>query len=258
MFSLVKWYCDVVNDAGTGAILYSARLRWGLLRASYASIQYFAPATAPVEQATHRRVAMPRLEGDVLRWSNAPLRVEGRWLRDAPAIARLLAQGPDGTVQWCCHMPRARAEVQVGEARLEGLGYAETLHLTVPPWKLGLETLHWGRHLSPAHWVVWIEWLGGYERRWVWLDGQEQPTARLSDGGIRGLSDDRHLVLGSAHDLRDRAVLTTIRGPLPSLARRLSGRLGRLREHKRLASSSIVRQNCPLDYGWTVYEDVTW
>jgi hypothetical protein len=258
MFLLVKWYGDVVTDQGTGAIVYAAQLRWGLLCVRYAATLVVAPGSAPREAATRRRVELPRQDGHIVTWRNASLRIAGTWLRDAQPIEHRLTHGSGGTLEWTCHMPRARASVQIGDTRLDGLGYVESLRLFVPPWKMPFRTLRWGRHVSTTHWLVWIDWAGGEERRWVWLDGVEQPAAVLADDGLQGLTESRQLHFGPGRNVRDRAVLATIRGPLPALARRLAGPLARMHERKRLAPSSIVQMGRPLDYGWSIYEEVAW
>lgn len=191
MFQLEKWYGDVATsqEAGACAILYSARLHWGPMRLGYAATIHLSadrPA-APREATTWRGGALPLLDGDRITWRNAPLRVTADWRRDAPAIARRLANGPDGEIDWTCHFPRARAGVRIGSDRLEGLGYVERLRLTIPPWKLPFRALRWGRHLSADHYLVWIDWSGGDTRRWVWLDGVEQPAATVGEHGVAGL-----------------------------------------------------------------------
>ena len=258
MFLLDKWYCDVVTDQGSGAILYAARLRWGPFRVGYAAFLCLADGTAPREQATRRHVVLPERDGDVATWSNRSLHIEGRWWRDAPPVERRLAEGPDGTIEWMCHMPRARASVHIGDAQLAGLGYVERLRLSIPPWKLPFRTLRWGRYLSSRHWLVWIDWDGSHSRRWAWLDGVEQPGAAFSADGLVGLDDDRQLVHEEGRDIRDQPVLATLRGPLPALARRLAGALERSHEHKRLAHGSILQAGRPVDRGWSVYEEVAW
>jgi hypothetical protein len=130
--------------------------------------------------------------------------------------------------------------VQIGDARLEGLGYLERLRLTVRPWKLPFRTLHWGRHLSAEHSLVWIDWRGGEERCWVWLDGVEQAGAAVQDDGVTGLADGAELRWNGGRDLRDRRLLA------------------RWHEHKRLSPSAITMRGRPLDHGWTVHEVVTW
>lgn len=258
MFLLDKWYLDVVTDEGAAAICYAARYRWGLARGGYASVLYAAPGVGALEQATRRHVEWPREDRDTITWRSGPLQVLGRWRRDAAPIARGLLDEPADAVHWTCHMPRARASVQLADATLEGLGYIESLRLRMPPWKLPISSLHWGRHTSSRHSLVWIEWTGAEERRWVWLDGMLQPAAILPDGGLSGLEDGGSLRLEPFRDLRDSPVLSTIGGLLPSLARRLAGPLGRMHERKHLARSAIVRDGRPLDQGWTVHEEVTW
>jgi hypothetical protein len=257
-FLLRKWYLDIVTDQGVAAIFYAARLNWGLVRTGYASALYAAPGEAPHEQATHRQIEWPREENDAITWHSRPLGVQGSWRRDAAPIERTLADDPAGSIQWTCHMPRARVIAHVGDACLEGLGYVESLCLTVPPWKLPFRILRWGRHASSRHSVVWIEWTGADQRRWVWLDGLLQPAAMLADAGLSGLEGGSALRLEPHRDLRDRPVLSTIGGPLPTLARRLAGPLGRMHERKHLARSVIVSNGRELDQGWTVHEEVTW
>jgi len=258
MFLLVKWYCDVVTDQGSGVILYAARLRWGPVRMGYAATLFFPGGTAVREKATYRGVELPHFEGDVVTWRSERLGTLGRWCREVPPIERCLAQGPHGSIEWKCHMPRARGAVQIGDACLDGLGYVECLRLSIPPSRLPFRQLRWGRHVSPQRWLVWIDWAGGDEKRWVWLDGLDQPAAVVSDHGVQDLSEGRQLVLEEGRDLRDRPVLATIGVPWPALTRRLAGPLGRMHEQKRLARSSIVRAGEPIDHGWTVYEEVVW
>jgi hypothetical protein len=258
MFQLDKWYLDVVTEAGAAAFFYAARLRWGLLRYGYASAFYAAPGAAPHELATRRHIEWPSEDQDTITWHSAPLRVLGRWRRAAAPIARSLVDDPADALHWTCHMPRAHASTQVGDTQLEGLGYVESLRLSVPPWKLPMRTLRWGRHASAGHSVLWIEWTGADERRWVWLDGALQPAATLTGAGLSGLEDGSALRLDPDRDLRDGPLLATIGGPLPGLARRLAGPLGRIHERKHLSRSALVREGRQLDQGWSVHEEVTW
>ena len=216
------------------------------------------PATGPArEAATLRRVAAPRPEGDAITWHNASLDAAASWRRDAPPIERCLFQGAAGEIAWTCHMARARATVQIGDAQLAGLGYIESLRLSVPPWRLPFRTLRWGRHLSAEHCLVWIAWTGGDERCWVWLDGREQPGAAPHDDGVRGLEDGRELSWHDARDVRNQPLLATIGGPLPALARRFARRLAQPHERKRLAASAVEQAGRSLDRGWSVFEEVT-
>lgn len=257
MFELHKWYLDLITDDGTAAIFYAARLRAGSLRVAYAAT-LLAERSAERESATLRDVALPGLDGDVATWESGPLQVRGRWCRDAPAIERTLADGPDGAILWTCHMPRARASVDLGGRRLEGLGYVESLRLTVAPWRLPFHALRWGRHTSSAHSLVWIDWDAGERGRWVWLDGVEQPGAVPCEAGVRLSAVGAELRLQERRVVRDRRVFATISDILPDAARRLAGPLAGMHERKWLSRSAVVGAESPPDRGWTLHETVTW
>ena len=259
MFLLRKWYLDLITSDGTVLILYAARLRWRTLRLGYASVLHAAPAEPRWEEATIRRVEEPRLQGNVLRWQSDMLQVRGLWRRDTPPIRRTLARGRDGVIQWTCHMPRARASVTCRDAALDGVGYVESLRLTILPWKLPFRTLRWGRHASDRHSLVWIDWggAGRDHRRWVWFDGHEEYDTALTESGLSGLAGGGELHLEGSRDVRDRRVLATLTDVVPALAR-LVGPLAGMHEHKQVDRSSIVRAGQPLDHGWTLHEVVTW
>lgn len=250
VFLLEKWYADVVTAQGQGAIVYAARLRWGPLRIAYGATLVFSEGHARRVKTTVRRVALPWLDRDVATWQNAALGVEARWCRDAEPIESYLADGPDGAIRWQCHMPRAVARVQIGDAAFNGLGYVEQLELTIPPAKLPFRggALCWGRYLSHRHAVVWIEWTGADPRQWVWLDGVEQYSL---DSGWR-------LVLHESRVIRDQPLLATIRVPFPKLARRLARTLNAAREHKRLSHATLLNDASPVDEGWAIHEEVLW
>lgn len=257
MFRLLKWYLDVITDQGTVLILYAARVHWGRVRVGYASVLHASDVGPPREEGTIRRVEQPRLRGDVLTWQNEPLGICGRWQRDAPPIRRTLARGPDGAIRWTCHMPRARATVQCGDVAISGLGYVESLRLTIPPSKLPFRTLRWGRHVSLQHSLIWIDWAGGDDRRWVWLDGEEQPAATLTDAALSGLTGGGELRLHGAREVRDRQVLGSLTDVAPALTRRIAGGIAGMHEHKQVSRSSIVRGGQALDHGWALHEVVT-
>ena len=257
MFSLQKWYLDVVTRRGDVVILYAARLRWGALRVGYGSALEDRVDGTHRDVSTRRVDAPTRTEGGV-GWQNGALEVAGRWCLDVPPFGRTLASTPGGVIRWTCHVPRARASVRVGDVTYHGLGYIEHLRLTIPPWQLPFDALRWGRHISDRHSLVWIDWRGPQRQSWVWLDGGEQHEAIVTDGGVSGLADGAELCLQGGRDVVKRDVLAAFTGLLPGLARRLAGRLTGLHEHKRIEPSAIVRAGERQDAGWTLREVVTW
>jgi hypothetical protein len=195
----------------------------------------------------------------LLAWTSASLAQHGEWRGlDAP-IERTLLTSPAGAIEWSCVMPRARASVVTASGRHEGLGYAERLRLTLPPWAFPFHTLRWGRHLSADHAVVWIEWDGEQSMRATWLDGVPQPDAHVLATGVAGLTNQRALRWHGARDLSRRAVGATISRVAPALAARVAGRLATMQEHKQLSRSSLIdASGRALDEGWAIHEVVTW
>ena len=259
MFSLHKWYLDLVTSRGDVVILYAARLRWGAFGVGYASALEDTSDGVHREVGTIGPVQSPRRRGDELTWRNGTLDVEGHWQRESPSVRRrILASTPHGTIRWACHMPRARATARVGGVTHEGWGYVESLSLTIPPWKLPFDELRWGRYASDRHSLVWIDWRGSAPRSWVWLDGEEQLEAVVTDASISGLAGGAELHFRNGRDIVDRNVLASLTSVVPRLTRRAWGRLGAMHEHKRVDSSSIVGGGERPDTGWTLHEVVTW
>jgi len=258
MFTLDKWYLDLVTHEGIALIGYAAELRWHALHLRYAAVLEGHPGAPPRERATIRTLSPPELAGDRLAWRCEPLHLRGEWQAQAPAFETTLLDGPAGTITWSCLMPRAFASVESGSGRYEGLGYVERLRLTLPPWDLPFRALRWGRHLSVGHALVWIEWDGELTRRWAWLDGRLQPSARVAGDGVEGLENGVALRWQQGRDLSRRSVIETLRNAAPSAVGRLAGRLGAMDEHKRLSRSTLVADGTVLDEGWAIHEEVTW
>jgi hypothetical protein len=258
MFQLSKWYLDLATPDGTAVICYAARLRWGPVHLRYASILLDIPGARPEEAVTVRRVERPVIDRGMLRWRSETLDVHGEWRRQQPAIRETLLRGGAGAVRWSCRMPLAAAQVQWGRRRFAGLGYVESLGMTVAPTRLPFRTLRWGRHLSQEHSLVWIDWIGEVSGRWIWLDGVRQQGATFSDDGMIHLTGGRGLRLRDSRDIRDRLVLPSVGAVLPGMASRWAGSLGTLREHKMVARSALYQDQVSLDSGWTVHEIVTW
>ena len=258
MFTLDKWYLDLVTDDGTALIGYAAELRWHAFDLHYAALLESQPGATPHEHATIRKVKPPELAGDHLTWVCEPLRVSGEWLRLAPPVGETLLDSPAGTIEWSCLLPRARASLEVGGRRHEGLGYVERLHLTIAPWEFPFRALRWGRHLSGAHALVWIEWDGEVSRRWAWLDGRFQPSARVAPGGVTGLEKGMELRWDADRDVRRRSVVEALREMAPALVRGMTGRIGTMDEHKQLSRSALTANGRMLDSGWVIHEEVTW
>ena len=258
-FTVDKWYLDLVTYDGAVLVAYAVDVRWLGLTMRLTSRLIVGPDGRRDERSSRQDPSWPLLDGGRLSWASEALGLDGTWLAlDAP-IARTLAASPAGVLDWTCDMPRARATVAAGMSGYEGFGYAEHLHLTLPPWALPFSTLRWGRHISGRHGIVWIERDGADCLRDIWIDGEPAPQARVVPDGVVGLPEDRALCWQAGRDLVRRSVGDAVARVAPTLSQALGGRLSSMREHKQLSASSLVdASGRPIDAGWAVHEEVTW
>jgi hypothetical protein len=156
-FFLHKWYLDAVDANGQFFIGYWATLRWGWLRLHYHGY-LLQLGTQPVQRMNRfHSIAPPQLTGERLNWQVQGIR--GTWHRTVAPIQERLLETEAGCVDWMAHQPRARVTFKLSdETQLTGLGYVEELRMTLPPWKLPIQRLHWGRSLAEDHAAVWIRW----------------------------------------------------------------------------------------------------
>ena len=256
MFLLNKWYLDLTTADGTVVICYAARLRWGPVRTRFASVLLAPPGARPDEAVSVRHVERPRVDDGVVSWHSTALDLHGEWHRLQPAIRQTLLRDHTGAIRWSCRMPLAAAELRWGSRRFTGLGYVESLGMTLPPTQLPFHTLRWGRHLSPEHSLVWIDWSGDVSGQWVWLDGIRQHDVTFGDDGSIQLPGGQRLELHDSREIRSHSVLPSLVTVLPGVAQHMAGSLAILHEHKMVARSALHRGAMPLDSGWTVHEIV--
>ena len=256
-FSLTKWYLDVVTDEGTTLIAYAASVRWGELHVEHASTLLSRGSAPALEQRVWSDVRMPSIEDGALRFADVRLRMTGEWRNGTPALDTTLLDDVAGRLHWHCVHPNALATVDVGGETLLGRGYAECLTMTRLPRLLPLRRLVWGRYTSSAHSAVWIGWSGFEPRQWVWLDGAEQPGVVVSEDGLCDSVNRWAIRAMRERTLCDRQALRLHARSLAAL-RPVLGRLGQLREIKRLGRGILLRDGIQVDEGWVVQEVVTW
>lgn len=257
MFILDKWYLDLVTPDGGVCIGYAARINWGALRFNFASL-LTSPATEPASERSTVRGATEPTEGPgAVSWVNDAVGIAGIWTGTDPIEARLI-ETPAGTIDWRCLAPKAEVSLQVGDRTWAGLGYAEHLQLSIPPWALPFNRLLWGRFVSPRHTVIWIEWTGGTHHRWVWMDGVLQPEAIPTLRGVHHLGHGASVTWRASRDLRNQSVLGWLGEQLPGVAKRLTGRLDAMHEHKMVSPALLSGLEPEPEPGWTIHEEVRW
>ena len=183
-FTLTKWYFDCVAPDGRAVIGHWASLARRRLALTWQNVALYEPGQPPVRRSSLVSEPAPEVAGDTITWHAPALAcVMGVRSRQRPFEAQLL-DGDAGLVEWRAEAPAAVVSVELsGFAPVCGPGYAERIVITVPPWRLPIRELRWGRWLDAAasRSVVWIDWRGDSPRTWVFVDGGRAPSATVTD-----------------------------------------------------------------------------
>ena len=257
--TLKKWYLDLVADDGEVRIAYVAELELGPLRLGYESLLRAGRDRPPQSQTLFRSAVEPSIGHDSLSWHSPALSVEGRWQFTSAPLRRSVLRAPEGRVDWHCLAPGARVSMIDREESLSGLGYAECLTLTIPPWRLPIEELHWGRFVAQDCSLVWIDWRGSHAFRCVVLDGEELAGARVSREGV--FDESRQIGLEFSEPMVLRAGTlggTALTGLPTSLKRALPTKVLSIDERKWRARGTLRRPGRANVTGWVIHEVVTW
>jgi hypothetical protein len=205
-FTLTKWYCDCVAPDGRVVIAYWASLTWRHLALTWQNVVHYETGTPPVRRSSLTSAPPPDVGEDVITWRAPALGCEIEvQLRQRSIEERLLDDGT-GVVEWRAEAPAAVVSVHLrGFAPLKGPGYADRVLLTVPPWRLPIRELRWGRWIDAAsiRSVVWIDWRGESPRTWVFVDGRMAPSAVVSDDGVS--AGEVHVAIGNRRTLETMA-----------------------------------------------------
>ena len=253
-FSLVKWYMDCVSDSGEAAILYCADLRWRGVHASLGSL-LIAPADQPPLTTTSLGRFTISTSPEQISVNHHRLKVGGQWQSASPPFQSAVYQGPGGSVVWNCIQPRSVVSVCTPHGDQMGLGYAECLSITIPPWHLPLRELRWGRFVSNDHSLAWIDWQGPYSRKLAVLDSRECILESVSESQV--VAGDASLQIAPGRALRSGRLSSTILPGASALRRLFPRSLFNVDEQKTLSPGSLTISGQAYS-GWTIHEVVKW
>lgn len=99
--------------------------------------------------------------------------------------------------------------------------------MSIAPWALPFQELRWGRFTGSGRSVVWIDWRGGLERRWLFVDGEAVKAHLLEADGVAWPTGRLEIQPGVV--VREASIGRTLAGPL---ARLLPRRIGQALETK--------------------------
>lgn len=273
---LEKWYADAITPDGDVLVVLLTAVRvagaWfgrvtaDLARSDGATVRGDAPASRIAGGLGWLRFGPARIEGDVLVWSTPGLSGELTVRPRAEAVTMrdpLVASGHHA-LGWAVEAPDADVAGELrwpGASRsLAGRGYRDRVWTDIPPWRLPLRTLRWGRAVTASHATTWIdaETLAG-RLRWRWEDGVVLPGGRVPAGAGEGVGNEPDATDVPGLSLGARRVLVDARvADIPSL------RLGPLRGLLRWLSRDVrqTRWSAPVwwrgEAGWAVHEEVAW
>jgi hypothetical protein len=252
-FSLAKWYLDCVTDAGEAVIVYATELGWHGARLHLTSVLRGAEgdvrtqtsmAQCRITQAHGRISAEAQKEG-----------VAGVWLADGVGCERTIYETEVGRVQWKCLQPKSKVHLRVDDCVKMGLGYAECLILTVPPWKLPLNELRWGRFVSARDSLVWVDWKGTYSTRFALLNGETCQLTHATNYEV--LAGPAKLRIHAGFALRKGRLKRTILPEVPMLKKLLPDSLFRVEEAKWCSRGEMSCED-RISTGWVIHEVVHW
>jgi len=255
-FLLSKWYLDCLDPNGNGTIVYAAELRWKTLRMRYASTLILAGGKVEIASSIRNCPLPERSDGKiVLRLPH--LGVAGVWEGFAPPVEHVIFEDNSGSVLWNCLQPAARVELSLRGRTSSGLGYAELLQISVPPWRLPLDELHWGRFISESDSLVWIDWRGSYSRRLLLHNAKETEVDSITEEEVRGAGGQLCLSLDRGLVLRSGKLGKTVFPSIRRLARAIP--LSMLQVHEtKWRSHGALRLGGNSASGWAIHEIVRW
>lgn len=253
-FSLTKWYFDCVATDGRAVIGYWASLAWHNVALTWQNVTLYEAGRPPVSRSSLVSASLPEVVGDTITWCAPALGcVAGIESQQPPIEERLLASDA-GIVDWRAEAPAAVVTFKLdGCTPVHGPGYAERIFISIPPWRLPIRELRWGRWIDLAahRSVVWIDWRGDSPRTWVFVDGIKAPAAVVTDEII--CADGMKIVLGERRTLHARA-FAEIASTIPPLHAVVPKSLLALRETKWCSAGTLLERGAAEQTGCAIHE----
>lgn len=285
-FLLDKWYFDAADENGRAAIVHAAVLRFGLINLHYGAILASdSSSTTQTHHATIRAGDMPITSSRGASWSCesldlsiscTPLDPHAPNASHLPPPHRLLDRD-DGFIDWAPIHHRAAVDLRTPDFSIRGHGYAERLTMTLRPWDLPINVMHWGRWIGASASLVWLRWEGPMPKTLVLFNerganaafkqGLSNPenagtAARSADANPAGVrpglitARDATLSLADSRSLRDESLADSLVSIIPGLRTWTPARTLAARELRWLSRGTLTRPNAAPEDGWAIHEEV--
>jgi hypothetical protein len=254
-FRLTKWYLDITTEEGTCFIGYAAMLQWKRISIGYKGYLYLDHQKSVHKSNSFQSSRLPEMLDDVVRWQTDY--GTGTWHRLDPAIDETLLHTPQGIIHWNCALPRSNASFKRKNGNtIAGLGYAEKMELTLPPWDIPIDTLYWGRYVSASNSVVWIEWKGPVPKLLIFLNGTKYEAGTIDNTGITFGS--YTLRMTTRTTLRAGSIGATVFARFRKIMALFPLSIFRLQENKWTGTATLSTSENVTEEGKYIHEEVNW
>jgi hypothetical protein len=256
-FELEKWYMDATDEKGRAFIGYSAKLRWKSVKLFYNGYTFCAgPSSAVIKRNSFSFRRLPEISAGEVRWKL--LQAKAHWKKDSDPLHEVLLRLPEGEINWSCIFPKASATVQLGDEVFEKntLGYVEKITISIPPWKIPIHELYWGRFLSADHVIVWIRWVGPVPKTLIYHNGNRFEAGVIASEII--IFDNYSLELNNKTTLRTGTLLSTVFSKFPMLTKLFPKAIMQLQENKWVSDGLLKLHGKTVSGGKVIHEHVIW
>jgi hypothetical protein len=260
-FRLTKWFLDFVGDQGESMIFYAAKLNWYGWAIAYTSWLNYNRVSGVQLKSRFHHVQIPQIRNHAITWQDDRFGVSGTWEPLAEKIEARIFDSREGILDWTCFQPASKVQLTINGKTLNGRGYVEQLHLTVPPWRIPMDELRWGRFGSDENNLVWIELREKECRKWLWLNGEKIENCSIEDDRISMpghnlvLNLDRGVVLESEKKIFN-LVHKMVRY-MPGAGKFIPLNFLMADEYKWLSRGDVHRNDCLCANGMAIHERVT-
>ncbi|HEY9047798.1 MAG TPA: hypothetical protein VIN08_17950 [Ohtaekwangia sp.] len=255
-FHLEKWYLDASDDFHQAFIGYAATLKWKWITLHYSGYTFLDKDGKLRKRNSFSKKVFPLQQDNLIHWK--AFDCSGTWRRSDSAVEETLLDAGNGkSIQWQCTFPKAGTTVSIGDSHIaNGWGYAEKINLTITPWKLPIDELHWGRFLSEDHTVIWIRWIGPVPKTLVYYNGRRITEAIIEHDEIN--FNQYILRLSHSSKMRTGTITDTVFSRFPALAKLFPKSILQLQENKWLSSGTLHHNNRVMATGKAIHEIVQW
>jgi len=257
-FYLRKWFLDFVSDTGETMIFYAARLNWHGWPVPYTSWLHYAPNEGVRMKSRFHHASMPEKKNHQITWTDERLGISGTWTEMADPIEARILDTEEGYLDWSCLQPASDVTLMINNTKLIGRGYVERLELTMPPWKIPMDELRWGRFGSAHHNIVWIELHEKEKQQWVWWNGERQDSCTIADDHLSIPAKNLLLTLDRSVSLESEkkifSVVNNLIRFIPGIQRAMPVKFMMADESKWMSKGQLLQHDKVITDGMAIHE----